>query len=56
MPRIRFLARLRARKRPTSEFAFCLEPIVQVTAWLFAACEIDFVCATPNVRVKRGVP
>jgi hypothetical protein len=45
MSRINFLARLRAAKRPTCEFAFPLEPIVEITAWLFAAFEIDFVCA-----------
>ena len=37
MSRILFLARLRVPKRPTFEFAFGLEPIVQLTAWLFAA-------------------
>ena len=30
------LARLRARECPAFEFAFGLEPIVQITAWLFA--------------------
>ena len=54
--RIRFLARLRVPKRPTFEFAFGLEPIVQLTAWLFAAFEIDFVCATSDVLVTRRVP
>jgi len=34
MSRIRFLARLRVPKHPTFEFAFGLEPIVQLTAWL----------------------
>jgi hypothetical protein len=51
-----YLARLRARKRPTFEFAFGLEPIVQLTAWLFAAFKIDFVCATSDVLVTRRVP
>jgi hypothetical protein len=37
MSRILFLARLRVPKRPIFEFAFGLEPIVQLTAWLFAA-------------------
>src|SRR6266702_8940332 len=34
MSRIRFLARLRVPKHPRFEFAFGLEPIVQLTAWL----------------------
>ena len=47
----RFLARL--RKPTTFEFAFGLEPIVQLTPWLFAAFEIDFVCATSDFLVTR---
>src|SRR2546427_10381885 len=50
----RFLARL--RKPTTFEFAFGLEPIVQLTPWLFAAFEIDFVCATSDFLVTRRVP
>ena len=53
MSRIPFLARLRAPKHPTFEFAFGLEPIVQLTAWLFAAFEVDFVCATSDFLVTR---
>src|SRR6266403_5345838 len=47
----RFLARL--RKPTTFEFAFGLEPIVQLTPRLFAAFEIDFVCATSDFLVTR---
>jgi hypothetical protein len=50
---IRFLACL--RKYRTFEFAFGLEPIVQLTAWLFAAFEIDLVCATSHVLVTLPV-
>ncbi len=56
MSRIPLLARLRARECPALEFAFGLEPIVQITAWLFAAFEIDFVGATSDFFVTRGVP
>jgi len=56
MSRISFLARLRAAKYPAFEFAFRLEPIVQITAWLFAAFEVDFVCATSDFLVTRRVP
>lgn len=44
----RILTRVRARKCPAFEFTFGLEPIVQVTAWFFAARDIDFVCAPPT--------
>ena len=50
------LARLRAAKHAALEFAFGLEPIVQITAWLFAAFEIDFVCATSDFLITRRVP
>ncbi len=53
MSRIPFLARLRAPKHPAFEFALRLEPIVQLTAWLFAAFEVDFVCATSDFLVTR---
>jgi hypothetical protein len=56
MSRIPLLARLRARECPAFELAFGLEPIVQITAWLFAAFEIDFVGATSDFFVTRGVP
>jgi len=39
----------------TFEFAFRLEPIVQVTARLFSAFEIDFVGATSDFLNMRGV-
>jgi hypothetical protein len=55
MSRIRFLARLRAPKHSAFEFALGLEPIVQLTAWLFAAFEVDFVCATSDFLVTRRV-
>jgi hypothetical protein len=51
---ISLLARL--RKHHAFEFAFGLEPIVQLSAWLSAAFEIDFVCATSDVLVTRRVP
>jgi hypothetical protein len=50
---ISFLACL--RNYHTFEFAFGLEPIVLLTAWLFAAFEIDFVCATSDVLVTLRV-
>ncbi len=53
---IPLLARLRARECPALEFAFSLEPVVQITAWLFAAFEIDRVGATSDFFVTRGVP
>ncbi len=53
MSRIPFLARLRAPKHPAFEFALRSEPIVQLTAWLFAAFEVDFVCATSDFLVTR---
>jgi hypothetical protein len=56
MSRISLLARLRAPKHPAFEFAFRLEPIVQLTAWLFAAFEIDFVCPTSDLLATRRVP
>lgn len=34
-----------ARERPTLEFVFGLEPIVQFAAWMFATFEINFVRA-----------
>lgn len=46
-PRILCLAR---------EFAFGLEPIVQLTAFLLAAFERDFVCAASDFLVTRRVP
>ena len=56
MSRIRFLARVRVRKYPTFEFTFGMEPVVQLTAWFFAAFEIDFVRVTSDVLVTRCVP
>jgi Glycosyl hydrolases family 16 len=53
MSRMRVLARLRVPKHPTFEFAFGLEPIIQLTAWLFAAFEIDFVCATVMENIGK---
>jgi hypothetical protein len=38
------------------EFSFGLKPIVQIMVWLFAAFEIDFVCATSDVLVTRRFP
>src|SRR6266852_9148994 len=46
MSRIPLLARLCARECPAFELAFRLEPIVQVTARLSSAFEVDFVGAT----------
>jgi hypothetical protein len=48
------LARLSAAKH--AAFEFRLEPIVQLTAWLFAAFEIDFVCATSDFLGPHSVP
>jgi hypothetical protein len=45
--------RLCARKHRRLEFAFGLEPIVQLTVRLFAALEIDFVSAASDVLVTR---
>ncbi len=53
---VSYLARLGAAKHPVFEFAFGLEPIVQLTAWLLAALEIDFVGATSDFLVTRRVP
>src|SRR5882724_149998 len=50
----RFLARL--RKPTTLEFAVGSEPIVQLTPWLSAAFEIDFVFATSDFLVTRRAP
>jgi hypothetical protein len=51
-----YLARLGARKRSALEFAFGLEPIVQITAWLLAAFEIDFVGAKSDCLLRHSVP
>jgi hypothetical protein len=51
MPRILFLTLLRTAKHPAFEFSFGLEPIVQLSARLFAAFEIDLVCATSDFFV-----
>jgi hypothetical protein len=56
MLRIPCLARLRAPKPCAFEFAFRLEPIVQIVALLFAAFEIDFVGATSDFLLTRQVP
>jgi len=56
MSRISFLACLRAAKHPAFEFAFRLEPIVQIAARLFAAFEMDFVCSTSDFLITRRVP
>ena len=56
MSRIPFLTRVRERKHPAFEFAFGLEPIIQLTAWLFAALEIDFVGAKSDLLFTRRVP
>src|SRR6266481_2132422 len=53
---ILYRARLNTRKFTALEFAFGLKPIVQIMVWLFAAFEIDFVCATSDVLVTRQVP
>jgi hypothetical protein len=53
MSRIPFLTCLLAPKHAAFEFAFGLEPIVQLKAWLFAAFKTDFVCATSDLLVTR---
>ena len=50
------LAGLRAAKHAAFEFAFGLEPIVHIMAWLFAAFEIDFVGAKSDFFITRRVP
>src|SRR5205807_4585669 len=45
--------RLRAPKHSAFEFAFGMEPIVHITAWLFAAFQIDFVGATSDLLITR---
>lgn len=50
----RFLARL--SKLQKFQFVLGLEPIVQLTAWLFDAFEIDFVCATSNFLFTHRAP
>jgi hypothetical protein len=52
----RRLPALRVQEHPSFEFAFCLEPIVQLTAWLFAAFAIDFACAMSDFLITRRVP
>jgi len=47
---------LHTPEHPGFELLFGLEPVVQVTAWLFATFEIDFVCATSDLLVRRRVP
>jgi hypothetical protein len=54
--RISCLARLSAAKQAAFEFVFRLEPIVHVKAWLFAAFEIDFICATSDFLGTHSVP
>jgi hypothetical protein len=56
MSQIPFLTRLLAPKRPAFEFAFGLEPIVQLAALLFASFKIDFICATSDFLVGSRVP
>ena len=53
---VAFLAGLGAAKHAALEFAFGLEPIVQIMAWFFAAFEIDFVGATSDFLITRRVP
>jgi hypothetical protein len=52
---ILYLAGLGARKCPAFEFAFGLEPIVEITAWLLAAFEIEFVGAKSDFLVRHRV-
>jgi hypothetical protein len=53
MLRIPCLASLREPNHSLFQFAFGLEPIIQLTAWVFATFEIDFVCATSDFLVRR---
>jgi hypothetical protein len=46
---------MRAAKHLAFEFAFGLEQIGQLAAWLFAAFQIDFVCAAPDYLFTRRV-
>jgi hypothetical protein len=52
---ILYLAGLGARECAAFELAFGLEPIVQVTAWLLAAFEINFVGAKSDCLVRHRV-
>jgi hypothetical protein len=56
MSRISFLACLRVPKLPAFELALRLEPIVQLAAGLFAAFEIDCVCATSDFLITHRFP
>jgi hypothetical protein len=47
---------LRVQEHPPFEFAFRLEPIIQLTVRVFATFEIDFVCSTSDFLVSRRVP
>ena len=50
------LARLPAPKHPAFEFAFHWEPILQITAWLWALFKTDFVCTQSDFVITRRVP
>ena len=44
---------LSATKQPVGKFEFGLKPVVQLTAWLLAAFEIDLVRANPDLLLTR---
>jgi len=51
-----FLIGLLRPKRPTFEFPFRLEPIVQAPAVFSAAFNVELVCATSDFCVKPDFP
>jgi len=55
-PRILLLTRLLEPNHPAFEFAFGLEPIVELTAGLSVARKVDFIGATSDFLVTRRVP
>jgi hypothetical protein len=56
MPRIPFLAHLCTQNQPVFQFVLGLQPIVQLTPWLFATFKIDFIRPPPDFLFTRRVP
>jgi hypothetical protein len=55
MSRMLFLNRLFATEVPALQFAFGLEPILQIAARLFATFQINFVCAASDFRFGHWI-
>jgi len=51
-----FLSRLLASDACSSQFAFGVEPIIQIAARLFATFQINFVCALSNFPFGHWIP